>query len=478
VYNNWSATASLYEWCSGSGTQTDPYTISNVTIDGKGAGNCILIESTSEYFKIENSILSNAGTNQQYDIAGIKLKAVSNAYLINNTSSNNNDNGVVLSGCTNITLESNVIEHNYWQGILSDSLNLNITRNIVNDNYYGITGYMENTNILHNSVTNNLARGINLRNYNSNSSQISSNRINFNGGGIRVDGSCIISNNFLNYNEGNGISIPYSWSHTGLGTNSCVLINNTIMNSKNGISISSSNNSIFKNVIRNNEHGLIITSNKNIILNNQIINNEFEGISLSNAHENNISENFIFNNEVGLLLSQSNYNNIISNNFTLNGKAYSEEGCVDNVFLDNWIKNRPKSNNLDLFGLVVIILLMSMIGIPTVIFLVNKSKKRKEEKELDIKIEIRKSVIQMAKKKTRITITDIQKKVDSSPKLIKRVITDMIRKDEIKAKLYESTNTLVFSTQMVKEEIDKLLQIYRDWEIDKGDKYDKKKYEE
>ena len=173
INNNWSATASLYEWCSGSGTYLDPYVISNVTIDGKGAGNCVLIESTSEYFKIENSILSNAGTNQGNDEGGIKLKAVRNAYLINNTISNNNDNGVVLSGCNNITLESNVIEDNYWQGVLiNDCSNLIISQNIINENYYGLIVGAENSIIMHNSVANNVASGIDLRSHLSNSSQI------------------------------------------------------------------------------------------------------------------------------------------------------------------------------------------------------------------------------------------------------------------------------------------------------------------
>ena len=55
---NWSYTASHYDWCSGSGTWTDPYIIENVTIDGQDAGNCIFIKNSVVPFIIRNCTLS------------------------------------------------------------------------------------------------------------------------------------------------------------------------------------------------------------------------------------------------------------------------------------------------------------------------------------------------------------------------------------------------------------------------------------
>jgi len=37
----WASTASVEQWCSGSGNWTHPYVIENVTIDGQGSGSCI-----------------------------------------------------------------------------------------------------------------------------------------------------------------------------------------------------------------------------------------------------------------------------------------------------------------------------------------------------------------------------------------------------------------------------------------------------
>lgn len=81
INNNWSdaKTAGI---CTGSGTESDPYIIENLEIDGGGLGCCILIENSDVYFKIENCYLNNTG-DEYYD-AGIKLIDVDNGQLLNN----------------------------------------------------------------------------------------------------------------------------------------------------------------------------------------------------------------------------------------------------------------------------------------------------------------------------------------------------------------------------------------------------------
>ena len=48
---NWSKTTSDNDWCSGSGTYSDPYVIENVTINGGRTGNVVLIQNSNVFFK-------------------------------------------------------------------------------------------------------------------------------------------------------------------------------------------------------------------------------------------------------------------------------------------------------------------------------------------------------------------------------------------------------------------------------------------
>ncbi|MFX1464568.1 MAG: NosD domain-containing protein, partial [Promethearchaeota archaeon] len=104
--------------CTGSGTYSDPYVIKDLIIDGGGSGNCITIEYSNVYFKIENNILFNSDV-------GIKLHHVENGILVDN----------------NCTLNSN--------GIYSwDSDNNIILENAINENSEGIFLSYSNKNII------------------------------------------------------------------------------------------------------------------------------------------------------------------------------------------------------------------------------------------------------------------------------------------------------------------------------------------
>jgi len=81
INNNWSD-ARTAGTCTGSGSYSDPYIIEDLIIDAGGAGNCILVENSIEYFKIENCTLSNStGLNG----AGIRFFNVTNGQILNNT---------------------------------------------------------------------------------------------------------------------------------------------------------------------------------------------------------------------------------------------------------------------------------------------------------------------------------------------------------------------------------------------------------
>ncbi len=83
---NWSMTAKLKYWCSGSGAYSDPYVIIGLEINGSGSGIGILIGNSSAYFIIEYCMIYNAEV-------GIEIMESSNMTIINN---NINDiNGTV-----------------------------------------------------------------------------------------------------------------------------------------------------------------------------------------------------------------------------------------------------------------------------------------------------------------------------------------------------------------------------------------------
>ena len=58
IGNNWSETAKIYDWCSGTGTSLDPYIIENIKIDAKDARYCIKINK-GKNFIIRNCIFTN-----------------------------------------------------------------------------------------------------------------------------------------------------------------------------------------------------------------------------------------------------------------------------------------------------------------------------------------------------------------------------------------------------------------------------------
>jgi len=68
IDNNWSETASTYDWCSGSGSFSNPYVIENVTINGLNSSNCIEIKNSNENFIIRNCTLYNASMGWPYAI--------------------------------------------------------------------------------------------------------------------------------------------------------------------------------------------------------------------------------------------------------------------------------------------------------------------------------------------------------------------------------------------------------------------------
>jgi parallel beta-helix repeat protein len=103
INNNWTDTKTA-GICAGDGTESNPYTLKNLIIDGGGIGNVIHIENSIENFKIENCTLFNSGGD--FHDSGIYLDNVSNGQLINNTTYDNT-HGMSIWYCLNLKIVRN-----------------------------------------------------------------------------------------------------------------------------------------------------------------------------------------------------------------------------------------------------------------------------------------------------------------------------------------------------------------------------------
>lgn len=109
---------------SGAGTYEDPYIIRDLIIDVDGPKNCIFINNTNVFFKIQNCTLKNSGS--AVGKTTIKLNNVSNGWIHNNdislagiflfSSHNNNISNNILLNCNEIYIgfsDNNKILNNY-----------------------------------------------------------------------------------------------------------------------------------------------------------------------------------------------------------------------------------------------------------------------------------------------------------------------------------------------------------------------------
>ncbi|TFF90389.1 MAG: hypothetical protein EU548_03260, partial [Promethearchaeota archaeon] len=181
--------ASEYSWCSGSGTQLDPYIIEDLIIDGQGSTNGILIENSEVFFIIQNCTCYNSAPDVGF--AGIKLSEVDNGQLIENNCSNNNEHGIYLSRTNNTLLIGNIVHNNLESGIWLYEECVNNT--LFNNSLYGngengvyLTSCNYN-NVSLNLISDNDQYGIYL--YNSNKTIVFNNTISSNQGGIYAGNS-------------------------------------------------------------------------------------------------------------------------------------------------------------------------------------------------------------------------------------------------------------------------------------------------
>ncbi|MFX0026198.1 MAG: nitrous oxide reductase family maturation protein NosD [Candidatus Hermodarchaeota archaeon] len=317
IINNWTE-ARDRGICTGSGSYSDPYVIEDLEIDGEGRGSCILIGNSDVFFQIKHCKFYNASSFCDGMIcsthAGIKLYDVSNAQIVDNDCSYNNDIGIFLWDCNNNAISGNLINNNqYGIGIyLWDSNNNTISGNFLNNNQYGIyiSGYSKNT--------------------------LSGNIMNDCGLKFRVGSHLdqLRSHDIDTTNLVNGKPLYYYSDEVFLGSDDFTNAGQVILLNVNDSTISN------LYILRASDGISLYYCNNNTIARNIMDNNFEDGIFLDSSHNNKISMNNLNNNNNGIFLTESN-NNEISTNVVKNNNRHGIENwfCDNNSFLDNIVSN-------------------------------------------------------------------------------------------------------------------------------------------
>lgn len=126
-------------------------------------------------------------------------------------------------------------------------------------------------------------------------------------------------------------------------------------------------------------------------------------------------------------------------------------------FLFNIMIEFPEIINSILWMICTILLTMSL-SIIILLFILNSAN------NIDEQAKIRKEVIDLGTKYTRLEIREISEKCEVDRDAVSDVIKEMIAKSEIYAEFYKSSKTISFNQQANIGEIDELMNMYEIWE--------------
>ena len=358
---NWSYTASHYDWCSGSGTWTNPYLIENITIDGQSIGSCIEIRNSNAYFVINNCTVYTSGTTDY----GIYLNYTNNGKIINNNCSVYYA-GMFLDRSNNITVLGNDISNNQYGIAVSFSNNTIISENSVNNNLIADIAFQwsRNATLTKNILTSEgkeLNFGGVFISYSSSQEELASYTIDttnlINGKPIYyyTNENRLQPNDFLNAgqiilancndslisnvnitNVYQGITIMYGNNNT--------ITNNSLDNAYHGILVitNSFNNVISRNIVKNCYYGISLYYDNNTLISRNVIEKNYYGMFIGSVYNATISKNIVSNGEVGILLGIGNNTEILENRVENNKKGVYLSLSSDNTVSRNIIRNNKE----------------------------------------------------------------------------------------------------------------------------------------
>ncbi len=308
--SNWATTESTYDWCSGSGTELDPYVIQNVTVNRQTLGPAIqILNSHGVYFKILNCTASTSTDNGGY--GGISITGSDNGIIIENNLSGGNGTGIVLSNSNNITIRDNFLSNNKYHGIL----------------FNGIGGSCDENIISGNTIFNNSGTGIYL-NANNSLSTIEDNLID--GAGNQLNGISISNFGDFNIISGNIIQDCTSYGIRIGNTGSADYLNS---------------NRIEGNTLIGGSRGIVMEADgsDNVFLNNELVGQSLYGLYLKGDNSepglksSRVENNDILHGRVGMVMDRYTENTLIKGNLIFNSSStglnlytYSENNTVIN----------------------------------------------------------------------------------------------------------------------------------------------------
>lgn len=388
---NWSKTVADNEWCSGSGTPSDPYIIEDVYMNKTGIDPSITIKNSNNYFMIRNCSIYRTG--------GMYFKSVSHGSL----SENNFTwlySSLMMEDCHDITIFNNKME---MLGITY----FNSSDNTIENNIFVNSEiFIDESN--HTSIVNNELRGYSIPGFLTHGSArifiTASDLYRESNNNLISGNSIVISNAYMEYScidlrIGNGNSIinnnitllygtksDYRTIGIKCGTHSANLIENNRLYGL-GFSTYYSSDFIEKNHFINNyvnnkyfyyyinktnlgdtdfgNAGQIILKNcNNSIIQNQILTNATTGIDLYNCFDIMINANDLsYNHRIGVSSNGCRNITIYENSvnhcrtgiylsissfctLTLNNISHSELGIFlggnNNTIVENFIFNNKK----------------------------------------------------------------------------------------------------------------------------------------
>lgn len=162
---NWSITALNNSWCTGSGTEIDPYVIENLYINGNGTGGMIFIRDSDKHFIIRDCWFNFSGPNE-YDV-GVLVQYATNGLIVNNSFTYTHAGVITENSISNVTVDNNIFISDHtttgWGRAIKvavDSYDVVVSNNKIRDYYSGIrVSQSVNITVNSNYIENNVWEG-------------------------------------------------------------------------------------------------------------------------------------------------------------------------------------------------------------------------------------------------------------------------------------------------------------------------------
>ncbi|MHA1212507.1 MAG: ABC transporter substrate-binding protein, partial [Candidatus Heimdallarchaeota archaeon] len=344
------AEASNQPWCSGQGTEFDPYLIENIVIDGQSMEFCLEIRNSVVYFILSNCTFFNSyqglklsnvangfiGGNFSNNFgSGISLISCSNLVISNTTTSDNGDSGITLSNTNNSWFLDNSIDNNLQTGIFTYESNDNLfLGNILRNNgMFGIYVHGKSNQFLENLMygTGFILSPVSIASYSMEDIPVSN----------LLDGKPIyFYRDMINLDYGDFINAGQVMLYN---CNDSSVANLVISNGTIGIYMVNCNRNAIQDIsISKTIAAIYLVQSNHITINHcSLIDNIQMGIYLDRSNYTSISGNLIYNTPYnGITIYQSTNNIIFENNISHNSQGISVQWYSElNVIKNNSINN-------------------------------------------------------------------------------------------------------------------------------------------